>query len=161
MDAPRHLLSGAAGVDSVDLDACMGPARVVDVGEVGSIGSELLSSLLSPVACVERLLLKSRCSSGDPQARHPTFPALEPAAAEALLRAGLVLLGVDAPSVDPADSQELPVHRTLLEAGVVLLENLWLAGVPPGDYELVALPLKLVGCDGSPVRAVLRTLPSR
>ena len=75
------------------------------------------------------------------------------------LGAGVVLVGVDTPSVDPETSKALPAHRTCLAAGMMILENLVLDQVEPGDYELVALPLKLVSLDASPVRAILRPLP--
>ena len=69
--------------------------------------------------------------------------------------AGVVLVGINSPSVDPSDSDSLEAHRIMHGAGVVILENLLLEGVPDGEYELIALPLKIEGGDGSPVRAVL------
>jgi arylformamidase len=69
---------------------------------------------------------------------------------------GVVLLGLDVPSVDAIDSKMLPIHHELGACGIQILESLDLAEVPPGEYELIALPLKLVGADGSPVRAILR-----
>jgi arylformamidase len=103
---------------------------------------------------------------GDPNAGNssvaaafPTvFPALDAAAAEALVAAGIRLVGTDAPSVDPPESEELPAHHALLRAGIPILENLRLDEPVPGEYELIALPLRIVGADASPVRAVLRTL---
>src|SRR5690606_16912651 len=83
------------------------------------------------------------------------FPWLEPAAADLLIAHGIVLLGTDAPSVDPIDSIDLPCHHRLLGAGVPLLENLLLDHVPAGVYRLIALPLRIRGADASPVRAVL------
>lgn len=77
-------------------------------------------------------------------------------AADLLLDAGVRLIGTDAPSMDPFGSRDLPVHHRLRERGVANLENLSLDGVPEGRYELIALPLRLLGADGSPVRAVLR-----
>jgi arylformamidase len=77
---------------------------------------------------------------------------------EHLAAAGVVLVGLDSPSVDRFDSKDLPVHKALYRRGIANLENLALAGVPPGRYELIALPLKLKGRDASPVRAVLRPL---
>jgi arylformamidase len=75
-----------------------------------------------------------------------------------LVAAGVVLVGTDAPSVDPPDSIDLPTHNALLAAGIPILENLRLEDPPPGEYELVALPLPIVGADASPVRAILRAL---
>jgi arylformamidase len=71
---------------------------------------------------------------------------------------GVRLIGIDSASVDPADSTALPSHQRLRERDMRVLENLWLDDVPPGDYELIALPLKLMTADASPVRAVLREL---
>ena len=75
------------------------------------------------------------------------------------MQAGIRLVGIDTPSMDHADSKELAGHHTLFEGGVAILENLDLSGVPPGDYELIALPLRIVNGDSSPVRAILRELP--
>ena len=82
-----------------------------------------------------------------------TFPGT--AAARFLVEAGVVLVGTNTPSVDPPDSLTLETHRILMSAGIVVLENLCLEEVPDGEYQLVALPLKIAGGDGSPVRAVL------
>jgi arylformamidase len=81
---------------------------------------------------------------------------MEPDVPAFLAERGVVLVGVDVPSVDALDSKELPIHRALAAAGIEILESLHLADVPAGEYELVALPLRLVGADGSPVRAILR-----
>jgi arylformamidase len=75
---------------------------------------------------------------------------------EALHEQGVILIGIDTPSVDLFDSKDLPSHRMFLKHDMAILEGLVLTGVPPGMYELIALPLKLVGFDASPVRAVLR-----
>jgi arylformamidase len=90
---------------------------------------------------------------------HDRFPCdygyFSAEAAREVVAAGVRLVGLDSPSVDHPESAELPAHKILGEAGVVILENLELGQVPEGDYELIALPLKIVGGDGSPVRAVL------
>ena len=91
-------------------------------------------------------------------ARFPEqIPMLAPGVATLLGEGGTVLVGVDLPSVDQIDSKHLPNHHALDTAGIRILEGLDLADVPPGAYELIALPLKLVGADGAPVRAVLRS----
>ncbi len=154
MDAQCHVVEGGQGAHEVSLHKCLGRATVVDVGDAGAIGVDQLPALSG----VQRVLFKTTSSLGDPNHRRASFTALEPTAAEALLRAGVVLVGVDAPSVDPEDSENLPVHHLLLERGVVVIENLWLGEVAAGDYELIVLPLRLMNCDGSPVRAVLRCL---
>jgi arylformamidase len=83
------------------------------------------------------------------------FPPLTPEAAEALVQSGLRLYGTDAPSVDPVDSAGMAAHRALGAAGLPILENLDLSRVEPGDYDLLALPVKLAGAEAAPVRAVL------
>jgi arylformamidase len=87
---------------------------------------------------------------------HEEFSYLAPEAAAELVRRGILLVGLDTPSVDEARSTSWPAHRLLADAGVVVLENLRLADVDPGTYELVALPLKLRDLEASPVRAALR-----
>ena len=87
------------------------------------------------------------------------FAAFDADALRWLAMQGVVLVGIDTPSVDPAESKDLPAHQALRDTGIVNLENLVLDHVPAGDYELIALPLKLVGACASPVRAVLRALP--
>jgi arylformamidase len=104
-----------------------------------------------------RLLLKTG-SVRDPSRFPERFSALSPDLARALGAVGALLVGLDTPSVDPFDSKDLPAHHALVAGGVANLEGLLLDEVPPGRYELIALPLRLVGLDASPVRAVLRTL---
>ena len=84
---------------------------------------------------------------------------LTSAAISLLADRGVVLVGIDTPSIDPQQSKTMDAHRAILAADMRVLEGLVLDHVPPGDYELIALPLKLVGLDASPVRAVLRSLP--
>ena len=85
--------------------------------------------------------------------------AYAPDAIEHLADLGVVLVGIDTASIDPADSKALPSHQVIRRRGLRVLENLVLDDVPEGDYELIALPLKLTTADASPVRAVLRELP--
>ena len=107
----------------------------------------------------ERVLLATG-TYPDPTRFSSDFAALEPALIEHLWARGVRLVGVDTPSVDPFDSKDLPAHHAILQHDMAILEGLALAGVPEGLYELIALPLRLVGFDASPVRAVLRTLSS-
>ena len=85
------------------------------------------------------------------------FSGLEPELIDHLASHGVRLVGVDTPSVDMFDSKDLPAHNRCLAHGIAILEGLVLNEVPPDEYELIALPLKLEGFDASPVRAVLRT----
>jgi arylformamidase len=86
------------------------------------------------------------------------FVSLSPEAARFLTTAHARLIGLDTPSMDPFDSKDLPAHKTLAQARIAILENLVLAHVTPGRYELLALPLRWEGLDASPVRAALRVL---
>jgi arylformamidase len=88
----------------------------------------------------------------------PQLAAFAAEAIEELADRGVALVGIDTASIDPADSKTLPSHQVIRRRGLRVLENLVLDGVPEGDYELIALPLKLMAADASPVRAVLREL---
>jgi len=94
----------------------------------------------------------------DPLEFRQDFAALSPDLIDWLADAAVFLVGIDTPSVDPADSKELPAHEAVRRHDLNILEGVVLDGVPPGLYELIALPLRLTEFDGSPVRAVLRTL---
>jgi arylformamidase len=106
----------------------------------------------------ERLLLHTG-THPNPNIFNADFAALHPDAVDLLHEAGTVLVGIDTPSVDPASSTTLKAHQRFKAHGMTILEGICLKEVPEGLYELIAAPLKLVGFDGSPVRAVLRTLP--
>lgn len=160
VDAPLHHLPDGADAASLPLSALVGPAVVAQVGPAEAVGDTELEALDLP-AGTERLLLRTRNSAHRPTPMAPfreDFVALTPAAARWLVARRIRLVGVDGPSVqrfaDPPDT-----HRILLAAGVVVLEGLDLAAAAPGRYELLCLPLKLVGSDGAPARAVLRPLP--
>ena len=94
-----------------------------------------------------------------PTAWSAEFSAYAPSTIEWLAALGVTLVGIDSQSVDPADSKALDSHHALLRLDLRVLENLVLDAVPEGDYELIALPLKLITADASPVRAILRELP--
>lgn len=153
-DAPVHVQPGAPGSEALALDAFMGRAVVVRVpGDLRAVEWERLANRLPPR--VERLLLKTGWSIAD--GRFPdAWPALTPTCVERLAERGLRLLGVDAPSVDERESKTLETHRALFAAGAQVLENLDLREVEDGEYELLALPLRLEGLDAAPVRALLR-----
>ena len=152
-DAPSHFLASAPTIDEVALECYLGPCTLRDVrpsdGVVRPIdlGSEALE---------RRLLLRTRDTT-DRTTFAEDFTHLSVELAEILGARHTLLVGLDTPSVDAFDSTELPVHKALYEAGIMILENLDLTGVPCGKYELIALPLRLSGRDASPVRAILRT----
>jgi arylformamidase len=101
-------------------------------------------------------LLKTSSGETPESMLNKNYVSLSEDAAEYLAEKGVVLFGIDAPSVDAWNSEDLPVHRILLKNNIAILEGLRLESVSPGDYELICLPLKLAGCDGAPVRAILR-----
>ena len=153
-DAPIHVRRAAAAMDEIPLAAYIGPARVLAVraDEGGLIRPDAFEGI--DLADPPRILLKTG-TNPDPERFPERFAALSAGAARALVDGGAVLVGLDTPSVDAADSKDLAAHNTLLDGGVRWLENLDLSGAPEGRYRLVALPLRLVGADASPVRAVL------
>ncbi len=154
-DAPYHVQNGWGASEELPLSAFVGPCTVVDVSAQRSVISlEALGSAAN-APTLQRLLLKTGHTVAGgvfPEG----WPWLEPLALELLLARGLRLLGVDAPSVDSKDSQTLAVHRALFGAGACNLENLDLRHILPGEYDLFAAPLAIVGLDAAPVRALLR-----
>ena len=155
VDAPRHLDNGAPGVDRLPMDALLGPALVAELGPRACVEAADLHRLdLLGLGRQLRLLFKTRTAGSQPV----QLLTLSEEAAGLLVEAGVRLVGVEAASVDPSAASDLPAHRRLLSAGVVILENLDLSAVPPGSYELLCLPLTLQDGDGAPVRALLLDL---
>jgi arylformamidase len=156
-DAWFHYVPNSAYPATMPLDAYLGPARVVTVTRRdGPLTSDDFPA--GSLAGVQRLLVHSHVSDLPDDQWPDEFPYVSPVLIAALAADGCRLIGLDSPSFDALDSTELPGHHALYAHGMVNLECLRLAGVPDGDYELIALPLKLDGACGSPVRAVLRTL---
>lgn len=155
IDAPFHFVDDGMQVHQLDINMYIGKARVIDVSNYESIGKEELAK--SSLEGVSRLLL--RTSTIDNPTKFPkSIPYLREDIGAFLQEKGIFLIGVDVPSVDPLDSKELKAHHALHQHGVHILENVVLAHVKPGDYELIALPLSIHGADGSPVRAVIRAI---
>lgn len=163
-DGENHYKPGGQSIDEHPLEIYLGPCVVAPVraraGErfgFGAIDPKWLDALEGLVAHGQpgRLLLQT--GTGVPPETFPNdLAAPEPAMIGALAQKGVRLLGVDTPSVDLADAKDLVGHAACARGGVYILEGLVLDGVDPGVWELIALPLKLVGFDASPVRAVLR-----
>ena len=155
-DAPLHVRDGWPGSHELPLEAFYGPAIVIDISdESGELSFEVIEPLIS--AGIERLLLKTGrtiAAGSFPD----DWPAVSESCARSLLGRGLRLLGVDAPSVDARESKSLPVHKMLFSDNACILENLDLRRTPPGVYELMAFPLKVMSLDAAPVRAILREL---
>ncbi len=152
-DAPLHHDSEGDAVSQLPLSSFIGPAAVVDVTGVDVIRPADLRQ--QPVPLRARVLFKTSYSRVPTYEWRGDFSSVAPATIEWLSERGVVLVGTDAPSVDPADSTALEAHRALQRCGIVNLESLCLCGVTPGTYRLVALPLRIEGMDASPVRAVL------
>ena len=152
-DAPFHFDQDRATIDQLPLEVFVGPARLVDVRGRSPIRVRNLGSF--DWTETPRLLL--RTGGWIDPARFPdSIPILDAEVPVFLCEQRITLVGVDVPSVDVLDSKRLPIHHALGHFGIHILEGLDLREPPPGVYELVALPLKIVGGDGSPVRAVLR-----
>ena len=154
-DAPLHYDADGAAIGAVDLAPYLGPCRVIHAIGCGPlVRPEHLAHAID--ALPPRVLVRT-CMKA-PTAWSPEFSAFAPETIAWLASRGVRLVGIDSQSVDPADSKLLPSHHLLLQHDLRVLENLVLDAVPAGDYELIALPLKLTTADASPVRAVLREL---
>jgi arylformamidase len=157
-DAPLHYDASGASVGGLDLERYLGPCRVVHAIGVRPLirAGDVLDGI---PAGTTRLLIRTYRQA--PQERwDPDFAAIDPALIDALGSRGIVLVGVDTPSLDPQDSKTMDAHHAVRRHGLSILEGLVLDAVAPGEYELIALPLALADLDAAPVRAVLRTLPS-
>jgi len=161
VDAPFHFSADGADVASLPLEPFLGVCRVVhliaDVPDRLVTPADLEAALGDVSGIPARILVRTRHEALT--VWRNDFAAFDAEAIRWLAARGVTLVGIDTPSVDPAESKDLPAHQALRETGIVNLENLVLDAVPAGDYELIALPLKLAGACASPVRAILRTLP--
>ncbi len=155
IDAPLHFIDGAAGVDALPLEIMIGPAYVVDATTItADIDAATLRRLDIPDR-VGRLLFKTPNSKlWERSEFSPDFFGVTEDAARVLVSQGVRLLGIDYLSIAPMNDP-VPPHRTLLEAGVVILEGLDLRAVKPGAYQLICLPLLIEGSEGAPARALL------
>ncbi len=151
VDAPLHFLPNGASVDELALEVLIGPAHVVAVFTPESITLAQMRAAL-PEAC-ERLLLKTSAQQ-QLLPRPSAWLALE--AAEFLLARNVRLVGIDSPSVDSMNAEYAEVHRLLLAHGVIIVESLTLAACVAGEYDMICLPLKLMGLEGAPARVVLK-----
>ncbi|MEM7333015.1 MAG: cyclase family protein [Chloroflexota bacterium] len=157
IDAPRHFLSDGAPVEQLDLSKYWGLAQVVTVSkESGPLFPDDFAGVDLTIA--PRLLVHSRSSARNVTRFDDNIVYPSTVLADFLGAAGIVLYGADGPSMDKTDDPELRGHKALQRNEIAILEGVVLTGVPDGLYELVAMPLKIEGGDGTPVRAVLRTL---
>jgi arylformamidase len=156
-DAPLHYDPTGPGVGALDLMPYLGPCRVVHAIAPGPlIEWHHLNHALNDLP--PRLLVRTYQRMPIDQ-WDPNLSAFAPETLERLADLGVLLVGIDSASIDPSDSKTLPSHQVIRQRGLRVLENLVLDAIPEGDYELIALPLKLMLADASPVRAILRDLP--
>ena len=154
VDAPFHFVENGITLDEIPLEVFVGKALVIEITDAVSISVEELR--LHPIASAERVLFKTRNSSTLSRSGfQEDFVYIEGGAAEYLVSLGVRLVGVDYLSVDRYGDESSPAHHTLLGHGVVILEGADLSMVEAGVYTLVCLPLKVMGAEGAPVRAVL------
>ena len=157
LDAPLHFIKGGRTVDQLDLDVLIGPCVVAHVPQADVIDAALLDSLNLPDD-TRRVLFRTRNSqiwgSADSGTFRTDYVGVDRSGADWLVGRGVQLVGVDYMSVAPFADTITP-HNSLLGAGIIIVENLNLAGVEAGNYQLICLPLKLKDGDGAPVRAVL------
>jgi len=154
-DAPLHYDDTGAAIGAVDLAPYLGPCRVIHaIGRGPLVQWTHIAHALDTLP--PRVLV--RTYARQPEGWDPELAAFAPQTVERLADLGVVLIGIDSASIDPAESKDLPSHQVIRQRKLSVLENLLLDDVPAGDYELIALPLKLMSADASPVRAVLREL---
>jgi len=157
-DAPSHYDPDGAAIDAVGLAPYIGPCRVIHCIGARRVDIAHIEGQLDGVP--QRVLLRTYDKA--PQRQWDAgFAAISPEAIALLASRGVILVGTDAASLDPQDSKTLDAHHAVRRHKMAILEGVVLDAVAPGDYELIALPLKLAGMDASPVRAVLRPLPAK
>lgn len=161
-DAASHYARDGETIERMPLELYLGPCRVIRAGGARpcAISPRRIGTADLAGAPIDspRILIATG-TFADPHGWSSDFAGLEPALIDELADRGVRLVGVDTPSVDTAESKDLPAHARCRERGVAIVEGLRLDGVEPGRYEFIGLPLALEGCDGSPIRAVLRPLP--
>lgn len=159
VDAPKHFIENGLTVEQLPLDVMIGPCFVAYLPRVAEITAGRLANLDIPFG-TKRLLLRtcnSKLWTAEKRGFKKDYVALTDGAARWVVKRGISLIGVDYLSVQRYGDSPL-THQVLLEAGIIILEGLNLVDVEPGSYELICLPLKLVGAEGSPARVVLRSV---
>ncbi|WP_250523138.1 MULTISPECIES: arylformamidase [unclassified Caballeronia] len=155
-DAPLHYDEHGAPIGEVALDTYIGACRVVHcIGASPLVTPEHVAAHLAD--CPPRVLLRTY-TNAPLDAWDSAFAAVAPETIDLLAEKGVKLIGIDTPSLDPQDSKTMDAHKRIRAHGMAILEGLVLDAVAPGDFELIALPLKFSTLDASPVRAVLRPL---
>ncbi|KIG05738.1 arylformamidase [Burkholderia sp. MR1] len=155
-DAPLHYDADGAAIGAVDLDTYIGACRVVHcTGAKPLVTPDMLAAHLHDAP--PRILLRTYDRT-PLDAWDSAFCAVAPETIDLLADKGVRLVGIDTPSLDPQESKTMDAHRRIRAHRMAILEGLVLDAVAPGDYELIALPLKFATLDASPVRAALRPL---
>jgi arylformamidase len=154
-DAPSHYDPRGGSIDSVCLAPYIGPCRVITCPGARVVEPRHVAHALPGLP--PRVLLRTYARTPKTQ-WDPGFCSVAPATIALLAEHGVMLIGIDTPSLDPQDSKSMDAHHAVNAHKMAILEGIVLDDVPDGDYELIALPLKLQGMDASPVRAILRTL---
>ncbi len=152
-DAPSHYDAQGAAIDQVPLDAYIGPCRVIHCIGAAPVRPEDIAHALADTP--PRVLLRTYAKAPQ-QEWDPAFAAVAPETIALLARHGVRLVGIDTPSLDPQESKIMAAHHAVRQHGMAILEGIVLDAIAAGDYELIALPLRLAGMDASPVRAILR-----
>lgn len=164
MDAPSHFLAQGKDISTVPIDFGMGPVRIAKLdseNEVTPAHLEAYEARTRPLQAGERLLLRTPNSDKKFWLQDPfdtEYHGIGPAAAAWIAKRKLRMVGVDYLSVGPFHNGNPQTHRALMTGGVWIVEGIDLRRITEGDYELICLPLKMVGCDGSPVRVLLRSV---
>jgi arylformamidase len=153
-DGANHYGTDAPAIDERSLDYYLGPCQVVRVSV--SRATRITPSILPGKITAPRVLFAT-CTFPDPENWNNDFAALSAELIDFLHEHDVITVGIDTPSVDLFESKDLPAHKAILRHNMSILEGLVLKDVPNGNYELIALPLPLVGFDASPVRAILRS----
>ena len=160
IDAPNHFMPKGSGIDALDLNLLVGVALVVDASRAEQISASELPGMQIPDN-TERVLFRTRNSERWHRSQEEFFEdyvGITQSGADWLIKHGIRLVGIDSLSVATLD-QNVPTHKALLGAGITIVEGLYLEGIIPGMYKLVCLPIKLMGLDGAPARAILIELP--
>ena len=158
IDAPMHFVTGGASIDRIAIEALIGPARVIEIADgVQTIDAAELERHQWRGA--PRVLFRTRSSARGwmrSSTFHRDFAFIAPDAAQLLADAGVRLVGIDYISAEQFGAAAPATHRVLLGRGIPIVEGLVLANVPPGEYDLIVLPIKVAGHEGAPARAVVR-----
>lgn len=155
IDAPNHAIAGGKTIDEFPIETFHGGARVIDLSSAKE-GISLADLESKEIQKGERILLKTANSSRGYKEFFPDFIYLSPEGAEYLVSREVMLVGIDSLSIKQKGNSDNRAHTLLLEKNIPILEGLDLSNAPEGNYTLACFPLKFIGIDGSPVRAVLR-----